>query len=420
MAEAIKMPADGLVLNWLKEVGETVSKGEVIVEIEADKATMEVEAPSDGVLLEQVAALGEELSEGTVLGYIGEAGEQPAAEAAPAAASAEAAATPTTQSAPAPAPATTNGAGATRTPEGRIKASPIARRMAEERGIDLSQVSGSGPGGRIVKADIENWTPADAPAAPVSTGAAAPAPAVAGVTWGELPSGEDVEIIDVSRMRSRIAQGTTLSKSSVPHFYVTTEVDVAPMLALRKELNATLAEQGVKITVNDIIVKAAALTLRQFPNLNSHFYGDKIVRHKRIHIGIAVSLPDNGLINVVSRDADRLALGELAVQNRDVISRARDGKIRPEDMRGATFTTSNLGAYDVDHFIAIIDPPQSGILAIGSARQVPVVLEDGTLGVGARMKVTISVDHRVSDGAEGAQFLQAFKALLENPMRLLV
>ena len=414
MAEAIKMPADGLVLNWLKEVGDTVSKGEVIVEVEADKATMEVEASADGVLLEQVAALGEELSEGAVLGYIGEAGEQPAA------ASTEAAA-PTTQSAPTPAPATTNGAGsATRTPEGRIKASPIARRMAKERGIDLSQVSGSGPGGRIVKADIENWMPAAAPAAPVSTGVAAPTPAVAGVTWGELPSGEDVEIIDVSRMRSRIAQGTTLSKSSVPHFYVTTEIDVAPMLALRKELNATLAEQGVKITVNDIIVKATALTLRQFPNLNSHFYGDKIVRHKRIHIGIAVSLPDNGLINVVSRDADRLALGELAVQNRDVISRARDGKIRPEDMRGATFTTSNLGAYDVDHFIAIIDPPQAGILAVGSARQVPVVLADGTLGVGARMKVTISVDHRVSDGAEGAQFLQAFKALLENPMRLLV
>ncbi len=220
-------------------------------------------------------------------------------------------------------------------------------------------------------------------------------------------------------MRSRIATRMIEAKQQIPHFYVTTEIDVDALLTLRKQLNADLDDEH-KITVNDLIVKAAALTLREFPNLNSHFYGDKIARYKRINIGIAVALPNGGLINVVAKDADKTSLGTIALQNKAMIARARDGKLKPDDMSGSTFTVSNLGAYNVEHFLAIINPPEAGILAVASATKVPVVLADGTLGVGSRMKVTISVDHRVSDGAEGAQFMQRFKQLVEAPMQLLL
>jgi pyruvate dehydrogenase E2 component (dihydrolipoamide acetyltransferase) len=306
------------------------------------------------------------------------------------------------------------------TPEGRVKASPLARNIAADRGIDLAQVSGTGPGGRITKSDVEDFEPGAAPAA--GTPSAAPAGAgIAARSYGKLPeAGEDVEILDINRMRRAIADGTILSKQTTPHFYVTVEIDVAALLELRKELNTSLEDSGVKISVNDMLVKAAALTLRKFPNLNSHYYGDKIVRYKRINIGISVALPDNGLMNVVAKDADRMSLSALAVNNKAMYDRAREGKIKPDDIRGATFTISNLGPYDVDEFSAIISTPEAGILAISSARKAPVVLEDGSLGVGHRMKVTISVDHRVSDGAEGAQYMQEFKALIEHPMRLLV
>jgi pyruvate dehydrogenase E2 component (dihydrolipoamide acetyltransferase) len=195
---------------------------------------------------------------------------------------------------------------------------------------------------------------------------------------------------------------------------------VEALLAVRKQLNDNLPPDAAKISVNDLVVKATALTLRQFPNLNTHYYGDKLVRHKRINIGIAVALPSGGLMYVVAQDADKVALGTLAQQNKEMIARAREGKVKPSDISGATFSTSNLGPYDVEHFSAIINPPEAGIIAVGTALKVPVVKEDGTLGVGNRMKVTISVDHRVSDGAEGAQYLQAFKNLIESPMRLLV
>jgi pyruvate dehydrogenase E2 component (dihydrolipoamide acetyltransferase) len=239
-------------------------------------------------------------------------------------------------------------------------------------------------------------------------------------TWGKLPAGEGIEIIDVSKMRRAIADNTVLSKQNVPHFYVTVDIDVEPLLALREQLNASLAKEGIKISVNDMVVKAAALTLRQFPNLNTHYYGDKLVRYKQINIGIAVALPNNGLMNIVARDADRTTLSVLAQQNKEMAARAREGKVKPDDIRGATFTVSNLGPYNVEQFGAIINPPEAGILAVASARKTPVVLPDGTLGVGQRMKVTISVDHRVSDGAEGAEYMVAFRNFIENPMRLLV
>ena len=420
MAESIIMPdlgsgtEEATLLNWTKQVGDTISSGDVIAEVETDKATVEVPATVSGTILSLVGEPGQALRVGAVIGTVGAAGEQPGngkpSEPAPSQAPAPAAAAP---AAPAPAAPPAPPADGENYPGG-VKASPLARNMAEERGIDLRQVQGTGPGGRITKSDIEQFTP-PAPAAE----APAPATGVPAPSYGTLPSGPDVEIIETSKLRARIASRMVQSKQQVPHFYITTEIDVDALLNLRKQINAGLDDDH-KVTVNDLIVKATALTLRQFPNLNSHFYGDKIARYKRINIGIAVALPQGGLINVVAHDADKISLGTLAQINKERIARAREGKVKPDDVQGATFTVSNLGAYDVEHFLAVINPPEAGILAISTARKVPVVLPDGTLGVGNRMKVTLSVDHRISDGAEGAQYMQAFKKLIEAPMGLLL
>lgn len=419
MSSPITIEMDGTLLNWLKKPGDAVNAGDVVAEVEADKATVEVEAPASGVLLDVKVNPGDSVASGAVIGTIGAAGESAAPASAPAAPTPQPVIRASEPNAPPAAVAKSNGAptapAASVTEDGRLKVSPLARKIAEERGINLSQVKGSGPGGRIVKEDVESFTPGAAPAAaaPAAASGIAPAPT------RKLPEGADVEIIDVTNMRKRIVAVTVESKQQIPHFYVTTEIEVEPLLNFRKQLNEGLSDDA-KISVNDLVVKAAALTLRQFPNLNSHYYGDKVVRHKRINIGIAVALPSGGLMYVVAHDADKVSLGTLAVQNKEKIARAREGKVKIEDITGATFSTSNLGPYDVDHFSAIINPPESGIIAIGTARKVPVVKADGTLGVGNRMKVTISVDHRVSDGAEGAQYLQAFKNLLENPMRLVI
>jgi pyruvate dehydrogenase E2 component (dihydrolipoamide acetyltransferase) len=417
---------DGTLLNWLKDVGDAVASGDIVAEMDADKATVEIEAPGEGVLLSQSVQPGDAISEGAVIGQIGEAGEQPATPSNGAKTEEpQAAAEPESEPEPETSAPASNGAQqrAATTDDGQIKASPLARRMAEERGIDLNQVAGSGPGGRIVKADIEDFKPGQA--APARTAAAPAAPAQPGAPLAvpdrTAPAeSEDVEYVELTTMRRRIAAGTIESQQTIPHFYVTTQIDVGPLLALRKQLNASVPEDGTRISVNDLVVKGSALTLRQFPNLNSHFYGDKIVRFKRINIGIAVALPGGGVLYVVAHDADKVALGTLAADNKAKALRAREGKVKPDDMRGATFSTSNLGIYDVDHFAAIINPPEAGVLAFGTAKPVPIVNEDGTLGVGQRMNVTISVDHRISDGAEGAEFLQALKTLLEDPMRLLI
>ena len=406
MAHEVKLPMDGLLINWLKDVGDTVSAGDIIAEFEADKATVEVEAGSAGELLELRAEPGDEIGEGTVIAVIGAAGETaaPAEEAAPA----PPASTPEAE----PAGATN---GQTMTDDGRIKASPLARRMAADKGIDLNRVQGTGPGGRIVKADVENLS---ATPPPPTVAAAPPAAASGQPTWGKLPT-EDVEIISLSRMRRAIADGTIRSKSNTPHFYVTVEADVEPLLALRKQINDALAAQGIKVSVNDMLIKALALTLRDYPNLNTHYYGDRFVLHKRINIGVAVALPENGLVNVVCHDADTVRLSEMAVNNKAMYGRARSGKIKPDDIRGATFTISNLGPFNVKDFSAIISPPEAGILAVSSSQRVPVVLDDGTLGVGTRMHMTLSVDHRVSNGAEGAAFINQLRQLIENPLGLL-
>ncbi len=419
MASQIKLTMDGMLLNWLKNVGDAVKTGEVIAEVEADKATVEVQAETDGVLLSQSVAIGDEVKEGTVIATIGAADEAGSAPK-PAASAPAAASTPAPAPTPSPTPASNGAAVANTTEDGRIKISPVARNMADERGIDIRQVRGTGPGGRITKSDIERFVPSSetpAPAQPpvVSDGG------IPIVRLRPLPAlNEDLEYIEVTRMRKAIASGTTESAQQIPHFYVTTEMDLGPLMELRKQVNATGEQDGVKVSVNDMIVKAVALTLRTFPNLNTHFYGDKLVRYHRINVGIAVAPPGGGVIYVVAKDADKLSLGELARTNKEMIDRARELKLKPEDTRGATFSTSNLGPYEVDQFAAIINPPESGVLAIGSGRQVPVVKADGSLGVGLRIKMTISVDHRVSDGAEGAAFLQHLKGLIENPLRLMM
>jgi pyruvate dehydrogenase E2 component (dihydrolipoamide acetyltransferase) len=440
MAEVLNMPKlgfdmeEGTLVRWVKGVGEAINKGEVIAEIETDKATVEVEAQQTGTILKFLAEEDSIVEVGAPIAIIGEEGEDVSAmagggnaggkaETAPAGnsdapakpgpATPGPAATSSNGSSGGAAPASENGSGL---PEG-VKASPLARRMAREEGIDLSQVRGSGPGGRIIRKDIEGFEPGtEAPAAPAIAPGQAGAPMPAAPTY-TAPDGADYEDIELTRMRKIVGQRTSASFTHVPHFYVTSEIDMAPALALRKQINANLTPE-TKVTVNDMIVKAVALTLRQFPNLNTHFHGDKLVRHQRVNVGIAVAV-DNGLINVVCHDADRRPVSDMAVDNKRMIRAASEGKIRPEDVEGATFTVSNLGMYDVEHFLAIINPPESGILAVGSAKEVPVVI-DGEIKVGTRMKATISIDHRVSDGAEGAQFMKHLRELLENPMKLLI
>lgn len=418
MAELINMPKlgfdmqEGQLVNWLKKTGDTVAAGDVVAEIESDKATVEVEAYVDGTVLELLVEAGEWVPIGAPIAVVGLPGEQydlaalgveaPQEEAAPAKA-AEPAAAPT----PAPAAAPGGNGDGTGLPGG-VRASPLARRLANENGIDLRRVTGSGPMGRIVRADVTAFQEGavGAPSAPRAMPSFTPSVA-----------GPDDETVPAPRLRQRIAARMVESKQTVPHFYVTTEIDMEGALNLRKELNER-REKEDKISVNDLIVKAAALALRDFPGINASYNGDTFIRHNRIHIGIAVAI-EGGLLNVVSKNADVTPLTMMARAHREMIARAREGRIKPEDVEGETFTVSNLGGFDVDHFIAIINPPAAAILAVGSARQVPVVV-DGELAVGWRMKATISADHRVTDGVEAAEYLQRVKEILEDPLRLLM
>lgn len=406
MAVDITATVDGTLLNWLKDVGDSVSDGEVIAEMDADKATLEIESPAAGVLLARSAEVGDSIREGDVLGQLGAADEAGAGNGA--SGSAE------------EAPAAANGA-AVETPaeaegelaEGRARISPIARRLARERGIDLARVKGSGPGGRVVRADIESYREEKPAATPATASDATPS------LRTPPPPDEDVEHLKPDSMRRRIAATTIESQQTIPHFYITMDVDAGPLQAFRRQLNDALEESGARVTVNDLVVRATALTLRDFPNLNSHWYGDRIVRYRRINIGIAVALPAGGLMYVVAQDADSVPLDELAANNRAMTLRAREGRVKLSDLTGATFSTSNLGAWGVSHFAAVINPPEAGVLAFGAAQKVPVVGEDGRLSAGERMSATISIDHRVSDGAEGAAFMQRFRELLEKPLALL-
>jgi len=421
MATTVTMPkmgfdmVEGKLLRWLKKVGEPVKAGEPLAEIETEKVNIEFEAPASGVLKAVLIEEGTTVPVGTPIAIIAapdEPVEAPAA--APAVREGPPPPTPAPVAPPAPPTPTPAPVGAPPPPPGgRVKASPLARRLAREAGIDLREIPGTGPGGRVVKRDVDRYlqarTPAAAPPPPAAVPIPTPAPA-------PVPTPAPTAV-PVSPLRQAIARRMTASKQTAPHFYVTVEVDMDEAMAWRARINEALGERG-KVSVNDMVVKAAALALREFPALRSSYQEGGIIRHEAIHIGIAVAL-EEGLITVVLRDADRKPLAQIARESKELVERARSGKVRPEDIEGSVFTVSNLGMFDVEHFIAIINPPEAAIMAVGSVREVPVV-KNGQLAIGQRMKVTVSADHRVTDGAEVARFLQVFRRYLENPLLLLV
>lgn len=375
---------EGKVLKWRKRPGESVAKGEPIAEIETDKVNVDIEAEDAGTLVEILVGEGQTAAVGAKIATIGKAGEKAAAP--------EASGAPTKES------KSERHAAEARRPAGadRVKVSPLARRLAGEHGVDLTHVEGTGPDGRITKDDVEALiatTPP--PRAPVTT--------------------DEYEDLPIPRMRQTIARRMTESKTQAPHFYVTVEVVMDEALRARQQLNAAVGEQR-KVSVNDFVMRAAAIALRRFPNLNSAFLEGKIRRFRRVNVATAVALPE-GLIAPVIRDCDRLSIVQIGTESRALADRARSGHLRPEDYAGSTFTVSNLGMFDVESFAAIINPPHAAILAVGSARPRPVA-RAGSVGVASIMKLTLSADHRVTDGAEAAQFLGEVTRLLENPLLL--
>ena len=424
MATKVTMPqmgfdmTEGKVARWLKKVGDPVKHGEAVVEIETDKVNIESEAQGDGVLREILVSEGTTVPVKTMIAIIGAPDEDLTAIKAEAGLVTESSGAATAQPIAAEQEAAPTAVAPASEGNGRVKASPLAKRIAQEKGINLAQLSGTGPGGRIVKRDLESIAAAVPAAAPVvfAQPIAASTPAVAQPSILG-PSILKAEEITPTKLRQTIAKRMVASKQTVPHFYVTNEVDMAEAMALRAKLN-TLVDDAGKISVNDMVLKAAAVALTHFPGINASFGENSIVRHGTVNMGIAVAL-EQGLITVVVADADRKPLAQIAREAKDIVNRAKNGKARPEEMQGSTFTVSNLGMFDVDQFVAIINPPEAAILAVGSVRDVPVV-KNGQVVPGKTMKITISADHRVTDGAEAAKFLQEVKKNLEEPLRLLV
>ncbi|BAV10141.1 pyruvate dehydrogenase E2 component (dihydrolipoamide acetyltransferase) [Filimonas lacunae] len=421
MDEVVLMPrlsdtmTEGVIASWVKKVGDTVKKGDILAEIETDKATMELESYKNGTLLYTGANAGEKIAVNDLLAIIGEQGKvnvdqivaaaKGGASAAPAAAQPKAEATTAApaaaQSTQAAAPQVVN--------EGRILASPLAKKVAEEKGIDLKYVKGSGDNGRIVKSDIENFTPS---AAPQTTSA----PAAASSNVAAAPAGQvSFEEVPVSQMRKVIARRLSESLFTAPHFYLTMSIDMDACVAARAKLNENAK---VKISFNDIVLKATALALKQHPKVNSSWLGDKIRINHHVNIGVAVAV-EEGLLVPVVRFADTKSLSQITVEVKDYAQKAKDKKLQPSDWEGSTFTISNLGMYGIDQFTAIINPPDACILAVGGISQEPVV-KNGAVVPGNIMKLTLSCDHRVVDGATGAAFLQTVKSLLEEPLRMLI
>jgi pyruvate dehydrogenase E2 component (dihydrolipoamide acetyltransferase) len=421
MATIVEMPKlsdtmdSGTLVSWKKNEGETVEPGEVIAEVESDKATMELEAYERGILRKIVAHVGESVPIGKPIAIVSESPQEnieellagldqgakpaPAAEAAPPRRPPQAEAEP-----PATAMASASPSAPTRD-EGRMAVSPLAARLAQELGLDLARIKGSGPGGRIVKRDIEQAKAAGITAMrPMGLIPSAPTP---GMEHPEL----EYEDIPNSQMRKIIAQRLTESMSQIPHYYVTIEIDMRQAIQLREQLNTL---EGVKISLNDFILKAAALALEKHPLVNASFIGASIRIYHRIDIGLAVAMAE-GLITPVIRQANKKGLLEISRESRELAERARGKRLRPEEYAGSTFTVSNLGMLGVKQFTAVINPPEAAILAVGATRETPVV-ENGQLTVGRRMDVTMSSDHRVIDGAQSARFLKDFKYFLENPI----
>ena len=428
MAEVVYMPklsdtmTEGVVAAWTKKVGDTVKAGEVLAEIETDKATMEFESFFDGVLLHIGVETGKAAPVNSVLAIIGQAGEDISAVLASAAAGAPGAAVSTPEASPSPAPVLEQAAPVAATPAPsaaptpapitpapivannateRVFASPLAKKLASERGIDIQAVAGTGENGRIVKRDVDHYvpyTPANKPAAiPSHTGQ---------VSYTDEP---------ISQMRKTIARRLAESKFTAPHFYLTLDIDMSNAIATRKALNNL---DGVKVSFNDMVIKAVAMALRQHPTVNSAWMGDFIRRNEHVNIGVAVAV-DEGLLVPVVRFADNKGLTQISAEVREFAQKAKDKKLQPTDWEGNTFTISNLGMFGIESFTAIVNPPDSCILAIGGIKEVPVV-KNGQVVPGSVMKVTLSCDHRVVDGASGASFLQTFKTYMEQPAAMLL
>ncbi|NWK95288.1 pyruvate dehydrogenase complex dihydrolipoamide acetyltransferase [Sphingobium lactosutens] len=430
MSKTIQMPAlsptmeEGTLAKWLVKEGDTVSSGDLLAEIETDKATMEFEAVDEGIVAKILVAEGSEgVKVGTVIAIIAEEGEDVAIAAAGGAkadVAPKADPVPVKAEGAAPAPkadAVPAGAAAPAASGDRVKASPLARRLAEAKGIDLAAVTGTGTNGRIVKADIDGAKPgAAAPAAaPVAapTPAAAPAPVAAAAQDFGIPH----EVIKLSGMRKTIARRLTESKQQVPHIYLTVDVQLDKLLKLRGELNAGLANRNVKLSVNDLLIKALGVALIEVPECNVQFAGDQMLQFKRADISVAVSIP-GGLITPIVTDAAGKGVAAISNAMKDLASRAKDGKLKPEEYQGGTASLSNMGMFGIKQFEAVINPPQGMIMAIGAGDKRPYVVDD-SLQIATVMSATGSFDHRAIDGADGARLMKAFKELVENPMGLL-
>jgi pyruvate dehydrogenase E2 component (dihydrolipoamide acetyltransferase) len=408
---------EGRLVKWNKKEGDAVKSGETLAEVETDKAVMELVARADGQLLKVVVQEGTTVPVGNVVAWIGKPGEkvdgdgagapakpaggvqrETANVAAPPAPAPKPPPQPVPQPAAAPADAT------------RVKASPLARRMAQDAGVDLKLVQGSGPGGRVIKRDVES-----APARPAAAGAAT---AVSRVPSPVVRTGVPYEDVPLSQIRKTIAKRLAASIGPIPHFFLTTEIDMERAADAREAINKQLGEQGGKISFNDIIIKAVALALMQHRACNAWFQDDHIRYWNEVHVGMAVAIED-GLITPVIRNADQKSLREISAESRELAGRARNRRLKPEEYTGGTFSVSNLGMFDIEHFTAVINPPEAGIIAIGSIVPQAVAAGD-TVSVRRRMKLTMSCDHRVIDGATGAAFLRTLKQMLENPLAMLL
>lgn len=428
MAELVTMPklgfdmAEGTLVRWVKAEGDSVAKGDVMAEIETDKATVEVESHTEGIMFRHLAeeetalpvnapiaiitAKGEEPSEDEIAALVGKAGGKPAKK-------------------PAGKPdkdvknevkdvvRVDEISSDEVSPAGGVRSTPLARRMAEDHNLRLNEIEGTGPLGRVVKKDVEAY---------LATGqvGGSDRSKQAGKPLGSFSPGEvpEDQMVDMSRLRQAISRRMQDSNQNFPHFYLTRAYDTDVLMNLRKEVNALLPDEE-KISVNDFIIKAVALALRQYPNLNASLEGEKqIRRYGHVNIGIAVAV-EGGLLTVVVKDADQKPVRLIAREVREMAGKAREGKVRPEDIEGSTFSISNLGMYGIEEFSAIINPPEAAILAVGAVQDVPVVVE-GELTVGSRMKASLSADHRVTDGAEAAEFMQTLAVYLEEPLRLMI
>ena len=449
MSINITMPAlsptmeEGTLAKWLVKEGDSVESGDVIAEIETDKATMEVEAVDEGVIGKILVAEGTEgVAVNSVIAVLLEEGETDVADAGDVASPVSPASTPVSEvpvqrenleaeagssSRTAVQPATVTPATAsTEKPSTRVFASPLAKRIAGTNGLDLTAMTGSGPHGRIVKRDVE----AALVASPVQRNQA-PAPAAATSSTRTLASssvdaraladaaGLPYEAVRANGMRKTIANRLVEAKQTVPHFYLTLDLNIDPLLALRKDINASLEARGLKVSVNDLVIKAAAMALMDFPSANASWNGDEILYYQRADVSVAVAT-DGGLITPIIQDANNKSLTEISAEIKDKAERAQSGKLLPQEYQGGTFSVSNLGMFGITQFDAVINPPQGAILAVGAGEKRPVVQADGSLGVATMMTVTLSCDHRVVDGAVGAQWLQAFKARIEKPLSMLV